>query len=80
MQLLLDYSLMVAGRKPLSVWRMRGTTFVSTNGRYELVETQYGSWRVHCRCCQWDDWAKGFTHADAMNTAYAHVAACPRQP
>ncbi len=73
--LLLDYSLMKAGRRPLAVFRMRGATF----RRGELSPTTYGGWRVHCRCCEWDDWAKRpYTHAAAMDTAYTHAALCPK--
>ena len=75
--MLLDYSIMVAGRRPMSVWRMRGTTFLVENGRCTLHATQYGGWRAHCRCCGWDDWA-GSPQSVAMDTAYAHIASCPK--
>lgn len=76
MTAMLDCSLMMAGRRPMAVWRMRGTSFVGDR----LGPTVYGGWRVHCRCCQWDDWAKGPTHGEAIDTAYAHVGSCPKRP
>jgi hypothetical protein len=83
---LLDYSIIKAGRKPIAVFRMRSMR-ASLNYRLgasldeRLGPTVYGGWRVHCRRCQWDDWGKGPTHAEAMDTAYAHAADCPaRQP